>query len=363
MDEYTVRTAAKEYPVYFENTFAKLPDAFKTAGLAGRRVVIVSDSNVAPLYLGAVREALAGAASHIGECVFPAGEESKTLGTISFMYERFLEEKLDRKSVVVALGGGVTGDMAGFAAATYMRGIPFVQLPTTLLAQTDSSVGGKTGVDFMGMKNMIGAFYQPEFVYMNMATLQTLPRAQIISGLGEVVKHGLILDEGYFNYLCDNVAQIAALAPEVMAEVVRGSCRIKENVVSQDERESGLREILNYGHTFGHAIETCYDFKLPHGHCVALGIVCACAYAVADGSFAEDGSRRTAEALALLGLPVRLPADMPKPPAEDIYTHMLADKKTHDQTVRLVLPVRIGAVRRAVCTDRDAVTRAIRAIY
>ena len=365
MDICMVKTSDKTYPIYLEDTFDNLADALAKAGLQNRRAVIVTDSNVAPLYLDAVKAQLGGVAAGIGAFVFPAGEESKTLATIGEMYACFMDEALDRKSFIVALGGGVTGDMAGFAAATYMRGIPFVQIPTTLLSQVDSSVGGKTGVDFRTAKNIIGAFYQPELVYINTSTLRTLPREQVVSGMGEVVKHGLILDAAYFAETLAAADAIAALDTAAMQRVVNGSCRIKASVVAQDEKESGLREILNYGHTFGHAVESLCRFALPHGHCVALGMVCAMRYAVEARMFAEADMQTAVDALTRFGLPTQLPAGLPGglPSLEDVYTSMLSDKKTKNRKLHLVLPTGIGTVRRVETEDKTAVLRGLREIY
>ena len=196
--------------------------------------------------------------------VFEAGENSKHLGTISDFYNFFVEEKLDRKSVVVALGGGVVGDMAGFAASTYMRGISFVQVPTTLLAQVDSSVGGKTGVDFNGNKNMIGAFYQPDFVFINSETLKTLPYREVAAGIAEAIKYGYIIDKDFLEYCVENKGSIKSLDNNALIEVIYKCCEAKAYVVSKDEKELGLRAILNFGHTFGHSVETLNNFKLLH---------------------------------------------------------------------------------------------------
>ena len=363
MEIYMVNAMSKTYPIYLSAAFDGLPQAIADAGLQGRRAVVVTDENVAPLYLPAVKALLSGVFTAVDECVLQAGEAHKNLAAVQTIYTACMDAKADRKSVLVALGGGVIGDMTGFAAATYMRGVPFIQIPTTLLSQVDSSVGGKTGVDFSGAKNMIGAFNQPELVYINTETLRTLPCEQIISGMGEVVKHGLILDAAYYNYLNNNAEAIAALDADVMQHVVRGSCEIKASVVSQDERESGLREILNYGHTFGHAAESAYNFALPHGHCVSLGIVCAMAYAVAAGDFQERDRQSVENALQLHGLPTRLPKHLPKPALADVYALMFADKKAKSGVLNLVLPTAIGAVTRAAATDAEAVLHALEAIY
>ena len=362
MEAMMVQTESKTYPIYIENAFATLPEAVKRAGLQGRRAVIVTDTNVAALYLDEVRQLLGAVLDCAGACVFEAGEAHKTLVAIEDMYACFMRYRLDRKSVIIALGGWVAGDMAGFAAATYMRGIPFIQIPTTLLSQVDSSSGGKTGVDFGGGKNLIGAFHQPELVYINTETLRTLPREQVISGMGEVVKHGLILDAAYFNYLAAHADDIERLDAEVMKQVVLGSCKIKAGVVAEDERESGLREILNYGHTFGHAVESAYEFRLPHGHCVVLGIVCAMRFAVEAGIFTEEERQAVADVLRRFGFPVRLPADVPKPGLEAMYELMLSDKKTRSQRLNLVLPEGIGKVRRVQTDDCEAVLRALKEI-
>ena len=367
MDNMRVKTTSKEYPIYFESDFAALPKAIEAAGLQGRRAIIVTDSNVAALYAPMVQAMSETVLSCAKPFIFEAGEEQKTLATIQNMYTAFMAEKLDRKSVVIALGGGVTGDMAGFAAATFMRGIPFIQIPTTLLSQVDSSVGGKTGVDFMGAKNIIGAFNQPELVYINISTLQTLPPEQLISGMGEVIKHGLILDRDYFGFLNANEESIKRLDTATMQRVVRGSCEIKAGVVAQDEKESGLREILNYGHTFGHAVESGYNFALPHGHCVALGIVCAMQYAVNEGFFREADMQVVMQALERFDLPTSLPNPSTKtaerPPIEAVYESMLSDKKTKSGKLSLVLPENIGAVRRAETDGKAAVIKALQAIY
>lgn len=334
MEPIRINTASSIYPIYIENSFSRLPAAFQEAGLTGRKICVVTDSNVAPLYLRQVIDALAGSAGTVSTVQFEAGENHKHLETVSRFYDVFLANKLDRKSVVVALGGGVTGDMAGFAAATYMRGISFVQIPTTLLSQVDAGVGGKTGVDYRGVKNLIGAFYQPHFVYMNIHTLSTLPEEEFQSGMGEVIKHGL-LDNDYNRFLHTHKAAIRARESEALRDTAAGSCRVKAAVVSQDEREtaSGLRETLNLGHTFGHAVESLCEYTLPHGVCVGIGLCAALHLSVLLGGASQALLDETEALLTYFGLPTRAPELDP----DVVYAHMLTDKKTHNDHLRLIL--------------------------
>lgn len=336
MDKYIVQTGVP-YPIYFRHSYEGLGRIFNE-NFEGRKAFIVTDSNVAPLYLETVKKALP---SHDPPSyIFEAGEGSKHMGVISEMYKCFLANKLDRRSVIVALGGGVCGDMAGFAAATYMRGLDYIQLPTSLLAQVDSSVGGKTAVDFEGIKNLIGAFHQPRLVYINLATLDTLPRREFISGLGEVVKHGFISDSGdpYRNYLENNQGQILALDPAALLEVVAGSCRIKASVVAQDEKEKGLREILNFGHCVGHAVESLSDYTLPHGHCVAIGMCAAFYMSQKMGNITKSAVKSAVELIKAYGLPTTASEYTPK----SILSFMYKDKKTINDTLRIVLLKEMG---------------------
>lgn len=294
------------------------------------KICIITDSNVAPLYLQAVKETLKTDLSFVIE----AGESNKNLDTLAGLYKYFLASRLDRQSILVALGGGVVGDIVGFAAATYMRGIDFIQLPTTLLAQVDASVGGKTAVDFEGVKNLIGAFHQPKMVYMNLATLTTLPQEEFISGMGEVVKHGLIGEANYYEYLFANREDIKNLQNEAMLQVVSGSCRIKAAVVAQDERESGPREVLNFGHCVGHAIESLSDYSLPHGQCVSIGM-CA---ALKLSALPQGEIDRAVNLMKYFDLPT----SWAEYNSEEILATMYKDKKTLNDTLRIVLLKKTG---------------------
>jgi len=339
--ELIVQTGSS-YPIYFRQSYDGLYEAFKKVGMLNRKICIVTDSNVGPLYLDAVKKALGDPTlEYIPSFIFDAGEGQKNMDILQAMYTCFLFHKLDRRSVIVALGGGVVGDLAGFAAATFMRGIDFVQLPTSLLAQVDASAGGKTAIDFEGVKNLIGAFHQPRLVYINLDTLKTLPRQEFISGMGEVIKHGLIADEGYYQYLNDNRQAILDLSPETMLQVVAGSCRIKAAVVAKDERETGLREILNFGHCVGHAVESLSEYSLPHGQCVAIGMCAALRLSLDIGHITKVELERAIELMKSFDLPITISADAVYKP-DEILSTMYKDKKTINDTLRVVLLKKIG---------------------
>ena len=237
------------YPIYFKNDFQDLAGAIREEGLENRKICIVTDSHVAPLYHEAVKSALQEISSEIFSFVFEAGEKNKNLNTVQELYKTLIENEMDRKGLLVALGGGVVGDLTGFGASTYLRGIDFIQVPTTLLAQVDSSVGGKTGVDFLQYKNMVGAFHQPRLVYMNMSTLQSLPNREFTCGMGEILKTGLICDEEFFRFVCKNQPEISKLDLSMLSRMIRRCCEIKAGVVERDPKEQGERALLNLGHT------------------------------------------------------------------------------------------------------------------
>lgn len=266
----------QSYTIYFEDSFDRLPEYLeKDCGISERKVCIVTDSTVEGLYLAQVKEVLADKCQYLTSFSFPAGEGSKTLDTVKSLYEYLILEHFERRDLLIALGGGVTGDLTGYAAATYLRGIDFVQVPTTLLAQVDSSIGGKTGVDFDNYKNMVGAFHQPSLVYMNFQALSTLTEDQFACGMGEVLKHGLIKSASYYEWLIEHISEIDERDTETLRKMVMESCRIKRAVVEKDPTEKGDRALLNFGHTIGHAIEKVKSPQLLHGQCVALGCVAA----------------------------------------------------------------------------------------
>ena len=334
----SVDTGKTVYPIYIDNNYDSLIDAFDKAGLTGRRVCIITDTNVEPLYIKKVTSIMEGHFDKVFYYSFKAGENSKNLETIMDFYKFFIDNHLDRKSVLVALGGGVVGDMCGFAAATYMRGIPFVQMPTTLLSQVDSSVGGKTGVDFMGNKNMVGAFYQPEFVYINTDTLNTLPYREVAAGLAEALKYGYIIDKDFLKYFEDNKSAIKALDSQAINDVIYFSCKAKADVVSQDEKEMGLRAILNFGHTFGHAVETLSDFTMLHGECVAVGMLSGLYFSAERGLINKSEINRCEELLKFFELPVRVKDYSVK----EVHKQMFNDKKTHNGVINIVALNEIG---------------------
>lgn len=334
MGRVFVEAVDKQYPIYIEKDFSGLKEAWVDNDLVGRKVCVVTDKNVSPIYLRQIVDLFEDSAI----VVLPSGEQVKNLTSVSTLYNAFLTNRLDRTSVVVALGGGVVGDLAGFAAATYMRGIPYVQIPTTLLAQVDSSIGGKTGVDFEGEKNLVGAFYQPEFVWVNTATLSSLPYEQFSSGMAEVIKHGLIYDAGYYQQIWEKREDIKRLCPQALSQVIAGSCRIKAAVVAQDTKEAGVRRILNFGHTFGHAIESFLDFSVLHGHCVAIGMMAALYCSQKLGKITLEELQHAAGLLDFFGLPLTI-KNLDK---EDIYHKMFADKKTKNNQLHFILLNAVG---------------------
>lgn len=345
MAKTNISIGGRTYPVYIEADFSQLSKACAEAGLCGK-MLVVTDSNVDKHYSGACVGELAKAAAGISCHVIEAGEKSKTLDTVEEIYRKMILQKLDRNSTMIALGGGVTGDIAGFAAATYMRGVNFVQIPTSLIAQADSSIGGKTGVDFDGNKNMIGAFYQPCLVYINVNTLRTLPERELKSGLSEVIKHGLIMDAEFFDYIDNNIDEILKTDENTLKYVSKMNCSIKGGIVEQDERESGLRAILNFGHTIGHAVESESNFTMLHGECVSIGMAGACRLAFRLGMINEKTADKIEGTLKKAGLPIKINGmDRQK-----ILDRMYYDKKIRDGKLNFVLPRGIGEV---VCSTVD----------
>ncbi|HRA90504.1 MAG TPA: 3-dehydroquinate synthase [Planctomycetaceae bacterium] len=311
----------------------------------GLRVLMIADAAVYAEHGRAVEKSLQAAGAEVRSALVPSGEQSKSYAQTQALYDQLVDMTADRKTLVVAVGGGVTGDLAGFVAATYARGLRFVQVPTTLLSMVDSSVGGKTGINHPRGKNLIGAFHQPVGVIIDLETLNSLPDREYRSGLAEVVKYGVILDAEFFEYLEHNVAGLNSRDPEVLRHVVARSCELKADVVRQDEFETmGLRAILNYGHTFGHAFEAMAGYgTLLHGEAVSIGMICASRLAEFLGRITNDETRRQKKLLSELKLPVVVPADM-RDRHDDILACMMLDKKTEGRELRFVLPSRIGHV-------------------
>jgi len=312
-----------------------------------RQAVIVSDEIVAEHYLAALRDSLSEAGISHHTVLLPPGEETKDLAHFGRLAEDILAIGIERGTTLVALGGGVVGDITGFAAATLLRGIDFVQIPTTLLAQVDSSVGGKTGINTRIGKNLIGAFYQPRLVLADTRSLGSLPRRELLAGYAETVKYGLIRDAGFFAWLEAEGGAVCALSPEALQHAVMTSCAMKAEIVAGDEREEGDRALLNFGHTFGHALETETGFsdRLLHGEAVALGMVLAFDFAVRLGLTTAEDARRVRRHLEDKGLPTRMSqVGLRDVPAERLLAHMSKDKKVREGRITLILPRRIGEV-------------------
>ena len=304
-----------------------------------RQALIVTDTNVGPLYGEKTAETLRQAGLSPFIYTVPAGEPSKSLAVAEGIYTAVIERGLDRKSPVFALGGGVVGDLAGFIASTYMRGVPFIQLPTSLLAQVDSSVGGKVAVNHALGKNLIGCFYQPDAVFIDLAFMETLPAREISTGLGEIVKYGIIYDEAFFTFLEQHQQEVLSLAPEAAVHMIARSCEIKAAVVSQDEKEAGLRRILNYGHTMAHAIEQETGYvRYNHGEAVAIGMVGAADISRQLGLIDAATAARTTALIASLGLPTQAEGCT----EDKMYEEIFHDKKTVNGKVHWVLMDRIG---------------------
>ena len=312
----------------------------------GKRYGIISDDNVAELYGQQIITSLTEAGLACELIVFPGGEEQKNTLTVSKLASELAQRGFDRGDALIALGGGVVGDITGFLASIYMRGIPFVQIPTSLLAQVDSSVGGKTGVDIPEGKNLIGTFYQPKAVYIDIDVLKTLPPEEFRGGLGEVIKYGVIIDQAFFEFLEQNRAAIMNQEPDVLVSMIYTCCEIKANVVEQDEREGGLRRILNFGHTIGHAVEAASGFQIIHGLAVSIGMHAATRLAIQAG-YTQASVLKTLEKLLLAyNLPLQIPAELDR---EEIRAYLQTDKKTVGGHIFFVLPEEIGTV---IITDQ-----------
>ena len=347
------------YDIVFSSDFSGLLEELQDLNIAERRIAIIADSNTSSLYGEEVKSILEGNCKKVILHTFPAGEENKTLDTLKEIYKNLIEEKYDRKDLLLALGGGVVGDITGYAAATYLRGIDFVQVPTTLLAQSDSSIGGKTGVDFDGYKNMVGAFYMPKLVYMNVGTLKTLDDRQFYSGFAEVMKHGLIKDAMFYEWLLENMYEIHDRDLAVLEEMIMRSCTVKKLVVEKDPKEQGDRALLNFGHTIGHAIEKAKNFELMHGECVALGAVAAAFISWKHNWLSMEEYYEIRDMFVPFNLPISIDDINP----EEILSLTKSDKKMATGQIKFVLLKKVGkAVIDTTVTDED-ILNAINEIY
>lgn len=350
MEKITVTLGERSYPIAI--AAGLFNDAVSFTPLkAGEQAMLVTNQTLAPLYLEPLRRVLEGAGVNVDQVILPDGEQYKSLTVLNEVFTALLAKPHGRDTTIIALGGGVIGDLAGFAAASYQRGVRFIQAPTTLLSQVDSSVGGKTAVNHPMGKNMIGAFYQPVSVVIDLNCLNTLPARELSSGLAEVIKYGIILDGDFFVWLENNVDALRALQPDALSYCIRRCCELKAAVVAADERESGMRALLNLGHTYGHAIEAEMGYgNWLHGEAVAAGMMMAAHAARRLGLFSAADIERIRVLLERAGLPVNGPEQMTP---ESYLPHMLRDKKVQAGELRLVLPTAIGRseVRGGVAHD------------
>lgn len=338
------------YDIVFTDSFSELANELSALSENKRKACIVTDSNVAGLYVEEVKNAIESVFDKVIIHEFPAGEENKNLDTVKGVYTHLIEEKFDRKDLLIALGGGVVGDLTGYTAATYLRGIDFVQIPTTLLSQCDSSIGGKTGVDFDGYKNMVGAFYMPKLVYMNLSTLNSLSSRQYFSGFAEVMKAGLIKRGNFYSWLIDNMYEICEREPATVLQMVKEACSIKKMVVEKDPTEKGERALLNFGHTIGHAIEKAKNFELLHGECVALGSVAAAFISWKHNWLTMDEYYEIRD----MFVPFYLPISIDGIDKEEVLRNTKSDKKVQGSKIKFVLLKKVGkAVIDDTVTDED----------
>jgi len=338
-----VELGDRSYPIYIGSDLLEdkkiLANHIKT-----QTICIVSNTTVSRLYLENIKNLLDD--YQVVEAIIDDGEEFKNYDSLNHIYTKLLENQCNRDTTILALGGGVVGDIAGYAAASFLRGIPFIQIPTSLLAQVDSSVGGKTGINHLLGKNMIGAFYQPKAVVIDLNVLNTLDKRQISAGLAEVIKYGLIWDKDFFEFLENNIDNLKQLDFEYLEQVIYRSCEIKAKVVSEDEKESGIRAILNLGHTFGHAIENCLGYgEWLHGEAVACGMVLAAKMSLAQGWLSEYEFNRVKNLITK----ANLPTEKPNIAYEDFIGAMKLDKKNKNKEIYLVLQKGIG---QAIVTNK-----------
>lgn len=347
------------YDIVFERDFSQLEKELSLLGSKDKRLCIVTDSNVVKLYGEQVEAILKTVSKKCVLYTFPAGEENKNLSVVQGLYEFLIKEGFDRKDFLIALGGGVVGDLTGFAAATYLRGIDFIQIPTTLLAQVDSSIGGKTGVDFSAYKNMIGAFHMPKLVYMNLSVLKSLDDRQYYAGMAEVLKAGLIKDGIFYEWLISNMYEIFERDLDTLEEVVKKSCQIKKMVVEKDPTEQGERALLNLGHTIGHAIEKYMDFKLVHGECVSLGIVAAAFISWKKELLSMEEYYEIRD----MFVPFNLPISTSEIDPQAVLELTKSDKKMQAGKIQFILLKKVGKAVIDTSVTEEEMLAAIKEIY
>ena len=326
------------YDIYIRKSYEELLSVLDSMNIKTKKICIVTDTMVAPLYLDEIKNMLHGNCKYVCEFIFPYGEEYKNLDVVRSLYTTLINEHFDRNDILFALGGGVVGDLTGYTAATYLRGIDFIQLPTTLLSQVDSSVGGKTGVDFDCYKNMVGAFYMPKLVYMNLSTLHSLDKRIFLSGMGEVIKYGLIKNKEFYNYIIANVEKIKQLDYDVLENIVYESCLMKKEIVEVDALEKGERALLNFGHTLGHSIEKHLNFSMYHGECVSLGMIGAAYISYKRNYILEEQLHGIEQLLHQLELPITISNLL----VDEVLSSTKHDKKVEGDIIKFILLHNIG---------------------
>lgn len=347
------------YDILLEQSYEPLTERVQAMKLENRKICVVTDTNVEPHHAAEVVKRLEAAAEKVVVFSFAAGEESKNLDNVQALYAFLIEEGFDRNDVLAALGGGVVGDLTGFAAATYLRGIRFFQLPTSLLAMVDSSIGGKTGVDFRAYKNMVGAFYMPQFVYMNITALFTLPEREYRSGFGEIIKHGLIKDAVFYEWLMKNHDALLSLDREAVTEMVYRSLLVKKEVVERDPKEKGERALLNFGHTIGHAVEKLKGFSLLHGECVSIGIAAASDISFRRGELTREQRDNILSVLRAFSLPVSVSGLN----APDVLKAASKDKKKDAGRIKFILLKTIGEAYIDPSVTEEEMAQACEAVF
>ncbi|MDF2541972.1 MAG: hypothetical protein K0S47_1690 [Herbinix sp.] len=346
------------YQILIQPDFNGLTEALRSIQLENRRFMIVSDQTVSSFYLEECRKHIQPIAKEVYKYVFPSGEKNKNLDTVNACYEHLIHHAFDRNDCLIALGGGVVGDLTGFVAATYLRGVRFIQIPTTLLSMVDSSIGGKTGVDFKAYKNMVGAFHQPKLVYMNLGTLQSLPDAEFYSGMGEIIKHGLIKDTSYYQWLKLHVNEVKSKEYHTLEEMIERSCFIKKNVVEEDPKELGDRALLNFGHTLGHSIEKLKNFTLLHGECVSIGMAAASYLSMQRGYITSDEYRDILRTIQNY----RQPISTDQLDIEEVLQVSKLDKKMDLGQIKFILLVKIGKAVIDNSVTEDELRQAVKSV-
>lgn len=356
MKSVTIGIEERNYPIVVSSNFEDFTLYLKKLDKK-QRIVIITDNNVASHYLELLKTFIENKGYTVLNYIIDSGEEIKNLDTVKKIYTFLLDNKIERKNYLLAFGGGVVGDIVGFTAATYLRGVPFIQMPTTLLAQVDSSVGGKVGVNFLGVKNIIGAFYQPIMVLINPVFLKTLPIRHIRVGLAEIIVHCIIYDEELFRYMEEYLQDLFHNNGEVIEYIIAKNCSIKGIIVEKDEKETGIRAILNFGHTIGHAVEAASNFSLSHGEAVSIGIVGAFLLSKKLKIVKKGEMKRVVRMLKKIGLPTNY-GNM-NLNINIIYKKMLHDKKIENDTLVFILPVRIGEVKQVKVSKKELVLQVL----